>query len=111
MWQDLAITDLIYFQWIPVPVFNQIVDMENVVGHGHMENGLSEFNYLAIIFFNFGRVDAYISNVEIYKICNPKLPSSIPAGGKDFPWARKFNHIGSMLQVSPPEYEPEPDKQ
>ena len=25
--------------------------------------------------------------------CNPKVPSSIPAGGKDFPWARKFNHI------------------
>ena len=33
-----------------------------------MENCLLEFNYLAIIFFNFGRVDAYISNVEIYKI-------------------------------------------
>ena len=43
-----------------MPVFNQIMDMQNVVGHGHMENGLSEFNYLAIIFFNFGRVDAYI---------------------------------------------------
>ena len=25
--------------------------------------------------------------------CNPKVPSSIPAGGKDFPSARKFNHI------------------
>ena len=29
MCQDLTITDLIYFQWIPVPVFNQIMDMEN----------------------------------------------------------------------------------
>ena len=25
--------------------------------------------------------------------CNPKVPSSVPAGGKDFPWARKFNHL------------------
>ena len=29
--------------------------------------------------------------------CNPKVPSSIPAGGKDFPWARKFNHIALCL--------------
>ena len=29
--------------------------------------------------------------------CNPKVSSSIPAGGKDFPWARKFNHIALCL--------------
>ena len=29
--------------------------------------------------------------------CNPKVPSSIPAGGKVFPWARKFNHIALCL--------------
>ena len=29
--------------------------------------------------------------------CNPKVPSSIPAGGKDFPWARKCNHIALCL--------------
>ena len=29
--------------------------------------------------------------------CNPKVPSSIPAGSKDFPWARKFNHIALCL--------------
>ena len=29
--------------------------------------------------------------------CNPKVPSSIPAGDKDFPWARKFNHIALCL--------------
>ena len=30
-------------------------------------------------------------------LCNPKVPSSIPAGGKGFPWARKFNHIALCL--------------
>ena len=35
-----------------------------------------------------------VANVaDSNRCCNPKVPSSIPAGGKDFPWARKFNHI------------------
>ena len=29
--------------------------------------------------------------------CNPKVLSSIPAGGKGFPSARKFNHIALCL--------------
>ena len=35
-----------------------------------------------------------VANVtDSQRCCNPKVLSSIPAGGKDFPWARKFNHI------------------
>ena len=29
--------------------------------------------------------------------CNPKVLSSNPTGGKDIPWARKFNHIALCL--------------
>ena len=29
--------------------------------------------------------------------CNPKVPGSIPTGDKDFPLARKFNHISLCL--------------
>ena len=32
-------------------------------------------------------------NVVDLARCNPKVPSSTPPGGKDCPWARKFNHI------------------
>ena len=34
-----------------------------------------------------------VANVPDSNGCNPKVPSSIPAGGKEFPRARKFNHI------------------
>ena len=68
MWQDLTIQDFIYFQWIPVTVFNQIMDVDN----GKFERKVAlwslELSYLAIIFFKFGHVDAYISDVKIYKI-------------------------------------------
>ena len=33
------------------------------------------------------------ANVADSDHCNPKVLSSIPAGGKDFLRARKFNHI------------------
>ena len=34
-----------------------------------------------------------VANVADLNRCNPKVPSSIPADGKDFPGARKFSHI------------------
>ena len=38
-----------------------------------------------------------VANVADSNSFNPKVPSTIPAGGKDFPRARKFNHIALCL--------------
>ena len=34
-----------------------------------------------------------VANAADSNRCNPKVPSSIPAGGKNFPSTKKFNHI------------------
>ena len=34
-----------------------------------------------------------VANVANSDCCNPKVPSSTPAGSKDFPSAGKFNHL------------------